>query len=67
MILALTVMVSLIASAIVANVWLVRQLEKDLSEWNRTFQEGLLGWMKHGNRSKKRPPQWTKFEDLTSG
>ena len=42
MILTLTVMVSLIASAIVANVWLVRQLEKDLSEWNRTFQERLV-------------------------
>jgi hypothetical protein len=36
-----TVMLSLIASAIIANVWLVRQLEKDLSEWNRTFQERL--------------------------
>lgn len=56
MILALTVMVSLIASAIVANVWLVRQLEKDLSEWNRTFQERLV----------RLDETWEQIEEKTS-
>ena len=56
MILALTVMVSLIASAIVANVWLVRQLEKDLSEWNRTFQERLA----------RLDETWEQIEEKTS-
>ncbi len=56
MILTLTVMVSLIASAIVANVWLVRQLEKDLSEWNRTFQERLA----------RLDETWEQIEEKTS-
>lgn len=56
MILALTVMVSLIASAIVANVWLVRQLEKDLSEWNRTFHERLA----------RLDETWEQIEEKTS-
>ena len=56
MILTLTVMVSLIASAIVANVWLVRQLEKDLSEWNRTFQERLV----------RLDETWDQIEEKTS-
>ena len=56
MILALTVMVSLIASAIIANVWLVRQLEKDLSEWNRTFQERLV----------RLDETWEQIEEKTS-
>ena len=56
MILILTVMVSLIASAIVANVWLVRQLEKDLSEWNRTFQERLV----------RLDETWEQIEEKTS-
>lgn len=56
MILTLTVMVSLIASAIVANVWLVRQLEKDLSEWNRTFQERLV----------RLDETWEQIEEKTS-
>jgi len=56
MILTLTVMVSLIASAIIANVWLVRQLEKDLSEWNRTFQERLV----------RLDETWEQIEEKTS-
>lgn len=56
MILALTVMVSLIAAAIVANVWLVRQLEKDLSEWNRSFNERLV----------RLDETWEQIEEKTS-
>ena len=51
-----TVMLSLIASAIIANVWLVRQLEKDLSEWNRTFQERLA----------RLDETWEQIEEKTS-
>jgi len=56
MILALTVMVSLISAAIVANVWLVRQLEKDLSEWNRSFNERLV----------RLDETWEQIEEKTS-